>query len=64
MDDALKTPTVLIKYSFLFESWRYTHYSGIKELISSNASQAQGLVVKVDANADSDHAGDHITHRL
>ena len=45
------------------EDWRYTPYFRSKEAIPSNIPKGRGLGFKVNANIDSDHTGNCITHR-
>jgi len=48
---------------FIQQDWTYTPYSKAREAIPTNAPITRGLGVKVNANVDSDHAGDNITRR-
>ena len=48
---------------FQRQDWRYTPYSTAEESVPSNAPKSSGLGFKVNANVDSDHAGDTITRR-
>ena len=46
---------------FTQQDWRCTPCSKAREAIPTNAPITRGLGVKVNANVDSDHAGDNVT---
>ena len=57
------TPPDFDETVFQDENWEYTPYSGAKESIPAYAPEERGLGFKVNANVDSDHAGDNITRQ-
>ena len=46
---------------FMQQDWRHTPHSKARDEIPTNAPITRGLGAKVNANVDSDHAGDNIT---